>query len=76
MIALMIAWHLQPLYATSLPLIFNATVLNGMGVTGRFAGPPVYKAQNEGGSHLHIQFEHSEVCALGCVVIVVTCHSQ
>ena len=30
------AWpfHSQPLYAGAMPLMFNATVLNGMGLTG------------------------------------------
>ncbi|CAI5469904.1 unnamed protein product [Closterium sp. Yama58-4] len=35
-------WCCQPLFASSLPLIINATVLNGMGVTGWLAAPPVW----------------------------------
>ncbi|CAI7841397.1 unnamed protein product, partial [Closterium sp. NIES-54] len=35
-------WCRQPLFASALPLIINATVLNGMGVTGWLAAPPVW----------------------------------
>ena len=50
----------QPLYHDAMPLIFNATVINGMGVTGSLAGPPVFKPLDEGGKHLHLSFEWSE----------------
>jgi len=46
--------------------VFNATVLNGMGVAGHFVGEPVFKPTNEAAKHLHLQFEHSEVCVFGC----------
>ncbi|KAK9806804.1 hypothetical protein WJX72_003461 [[Myrmecia] bisecta] len=51
----------QPLYANALPTMFNATVLNGMGLTGTFSEEPVFKATDEGGKLLDIRFEHSDV---------------
>ena len=30
----------QPLYASAMPAVFNVTVLNGMGVTGKIVGEP------------------------------------
>ena len=42
-------------------MVFNATVLNGMGVTGRLQGPPSYKALDNAGKHIQLNFEHSEV---------------
>ncbi|CAI5487675.1 unnamed protein product [Closterium sp. Naga37s-1] len=35
-------WCRQPLFASALPLIINVTLLNGMGVTGWLAAPPVW----------------------------------
>ena len=32
----------QPLYHSSLPAIFNVTILNGMGVSGQLSAPPKY----------------------------------
>lgn len=60
------AWPfcLQPLYHGAMPLVFNATVLNAMGVAGRFQGEPAYKATNDLGQHLQLQFEYSEVRGL------------
>jgi len=51
----------QPLYAFGMPLAFNATVLNGMGVTGRFVGAPRFEPSNEGGGYLGVTFSHSDV---------------
>jgi hypothetical protein len=51
----------QPLYAFGMPLAFNATVLNGMGVTGKFAGPPKFTPANEGGGYLAVSFTFSDV---------------
>ena len=51
----------QPLYASALPLVFNITVINGMGATGTFSGPPVYEATNDAGKHLRLAFEYSDV---------------
>ncbi len=41
--------------------MFNATVLNALGVSGRFQGAPTFRATNEAGKHLHLEFEYSEV---------------
>lgn len=51
----------QGVYAFGLPLAFNATILNGMGATGRLAGPPVFEAADEGGRLLSVTFTWSEV---------------
>ncbi len=69
----------QPLYASALPLVFNATVLNALGVTGRFREAPEFYAEDEGGAYLHIGFEYSEVRTCGCVcmcVCVCVCVSE
>jgi membrane-bound transcription factor site-1 protease len=50
---------LQPMYAGAQPIIFNATVLNGMGVWGNVS-QPVWIPGDEGGGHLDIQFQYSE----------------
>ncbi|MBA0681142.1 hypothetical protein Goari_012798 [Gossypium aridum] len=52
---------LQPLYAGAMPVIFNATVLNGMGVIGYVHSPPVWHPSNEEGNLLSIRFTYSEV---------------
>lgn len=51
----------QPLYAFGLPVAFNATIVNGMAVTAQLAGPPVFKATDEGGRLLHVTLKYSEV---------------
>jgi len=51
----------QPVYAFGMPLAFNATVLNALGVTGRFAGDPVFEPSDEGGRLLGVSFSHSDV---------------
>jgi hypothetical protein len=55
---------LQPLYAGALPVVFNATVLNALGVSGTFSSPPQFFAEDEGGQLLHISFEYSQVSSL------------
>jgi len=51
----------QPLYFGAQPLVVNVTLLNGMGVTGWLAGPPVFKPARRGdGKHLAVSFTHSE----------------
>jgi membrane-bound transcription factor site-1 protease len=53
----------QPLYAGAQALIVNVTLLNGMGVTGWLAGPPVFAPRAGGGGlgrHLKVSFTHSE----------------
>ncbi|TYI16877.1 hypothetical protein ES332_A08G284900v1 [Gossypium tomentosum] len=52
---------LQPLYAGAMPVIFNATVLNGMGVIGYVRSPPIWHPSNEEGNLLSIRFTYSEV---------------
>ncbi len=51
----------QPMYASAMPTMFNATILNGMAVTGRVSKAPAFEATDEGGTHLHIEMEHSEL---------------
>ncbi|KIY97835.1 hypothetical protein MNEG_10128 [Monoraphidium neglectum] len=51
----------QPLYAFRMPLAFNATVLNGLGASGRFARAPRFEAANEAGQLLEVSFTHAEV---------------
>jgi membrane-bound transcription factor site-1 protease len=51
----------QPLYAHALPVVLNATVVNGMANTGYFEGPPVYEGLDEGGKMLHVTFKYSDV---------------
>ncbi|KAI4297014.1 hypothetical protein L6164_036926 [Bauhinia variegata] len=51
----------QPLYAGSMPVIFNATILNGMGVIGYVEGPPTWYPSNEEGNLLSIHFTYSEI---------------
>lgn len=48
----------QPLYYTTMPTIVNATILNGMGVTGKVVGTPTWKQGKNG--HL------LEVILTGC----------
>ncbi|KAL3144492.1 hypothetical protein ABBQ32_004231 [Trebouxia sp. C0010 RCD-2024] len=51
----------QPVYANALPLIFNATVLNAMALTGRFEEAPIFTSTNGPGQQLSVQFEYSSV---------------
>ncbi|XP_068647633.1 subtilisin-like protease SBT6.1 [Aristolochia californica] len=51
----------QPLFAGAMPVIFNATILNGMGVIGYVEDPPVWLPSNEIGNLLSIRFTYSEV---------------
>eukprot|EP00887_Chlorella_sp_A99_P005260 scaffold1.g5260.t1 len=51
----------RPLYARAMPLMFNATLLNGMGLTGVLEGPPVWAPTDEGGRLLDLRFEYSDV---------------
>jgi membrane-bound transcription factor site-1 protease len=50
----------QPLFYSSMPLIFNATLLNGISVTGKLASAPSWEATSVGGQHLRIQFDWSQ----------------
>ena len=52
----------QPIYYGGMPIIANVTILNGMSVTGKLSGEPVwhpYTPQN--GQLLEVAFSHSEV---------------
>ncbi|CAM8938679.1 hypothetical protein QQ045_014903 [Rhodiola kirilowii] len=51
----------QPLYAGSMPVMFNATILNGLGVVGYVDGPPMWHPFSEDGNLLSIHFTYSEV---------------
>ncbi|XP_047970773.1 subtilisin-like protease SBT6.1 isoform X1 [Salvia hispanica] len=51
----------QPLYAGAMPVIFNVTILNGMGVIGYVDGPPMWLPDSEAGNLLSIQFTYSDV---------------
>ncbi|GLT48581.1 hypothetical protein SLA2020_221980 [Shorea laevis] len=51
----------QPLYAGAMPVIFNATILNGMAVIGYIKSPPTWHPSDEEGNLLSIHFTYSEV---------------
>ncbi|GFP86875.1 membrane-bound transcription factor site-1 protease [Phtheirospermum japonicum] len=51
----------QPLYAGAMPVIFNATILNGMGVIGYVENPPIWLPFSEEGNLLSIHFTYSDV---------------
>ncbi|XP_022897569.1 subtilisin-like protease SBT6.1 [Olea europaea var. sylvestris] len=51
----------QPLYAGAMPVIFNATILNGMGVTGYIESPPAWHPLNEEGNLISIHFTYSDI---------------
>ncbi|KAF3441932.1 hypothetical protein FNV43_RR15847 [Rhamnella rubrinervis] len=51
----------QPLYAGAMPVIFNATILNGMGVIGYVDGLPTWHPSDDEGNLLSIHFTYSEV---------------
>jgi membrane-bound transcription factor site-1 protease len=48
----------QPLYAGAMPLMFNATILNGMGVVGEIIETPTWTPTNDGGKLLDVRFEY------------------
>lgn len=48
----------QALYAGAMPLMFNATVLNGMGVVGELDGDPTWAPADEGGRLLDVRFDY------------------
>ena len=52
----------QPLYHGSMPVIVNITVLNGIGVSGRFVAQPKWFPYAEHGGHLlDVSVEHSKL---------------
>ena len=68
--------HQQAVYHGAMPFMFNATIVNGMGLTGWLESPPVWKpsggdtsastgdvAASGGdlGAHVDVRFEFSDV---------------
>uniref|UniRef100_T1JW54 Membrane-bound transcription factor site-1 protease n=2 Tax=Tetranychus urticae TaxID=32264 RepID=T1JW54_TETUR len=52
----------QPLYYGAMPVVINVTVLNGMGVTGTFAGKPQWHSYTpQNGQYLDIAITHSDI---------------
>ncbi|KAL4589623.1 hypothetical protein LXL04_002531 [Taraxacum kok-saghyz] len=51
----------QPLYADAMPVLFNTTILNGMGVIGYVKSQPVWNPETEDGNLLSIHFTYSDV---------------
>lgn len=51
----------QPLYAGAMPVIFNATILNGMGVIGFVESQPTWHPFDEVSNLLSIRFTYSDV---------------
>lgn len=51
----------QPLYAGAMPVVFNTTILNGMGVIGYVKDPPVWQPSEDVGNLLSIHFTYSDV---------------
>jgi membrane-bound transcription factor site-1 protease len=49
----------QPLYYTSMPVMVNATILNGMGVVGKVVGTPQWK-QGKNGHLLELSFSYPD----------------
>lgn len=49
-----------PLYAGAMPIMFNATILNGLGLVGKLEADPTWAPADEGGRVLDVRFEHSE----------------
>ena len=48
----------QPLYYSSMPLLLNATIINGVSVTGKIVAEPTLVALNEGGRHIRVSFDY------------------
>ncbi|KAF6134775.1 hypothetical protein GIB67_002176 [Kingdonia uniflora] len=51
---------LLPLYADAMSVMFNATVLNGMGLIGYVEGQPTWHPNNDEGNLLSINFSYSK----------------
>ncbi|EPS61463.1 hypothetical protein M569_13331, partial [Genlisea aurea] len=51
----------QPLYAGAMPVIFNVTILNGMGAIGYVESPPTWNSFGAEGDLLSIRFTYSDV---------------
>ncbi|CAG0880863.1 unnamed protein product [Cyprideis torosa] len=52
----------QGVYHGSLPVLVNVTILNGMGVSGRIVGEPIWHPyMSQGGSYLELSFKYSKL---------------
>ncbi|CAD6337575.1 unnamed protein product [Miscanthus lutarioriparius] len=51
----------QPMYAGAMPVIFNATILNGMGVIGYVKDQPLWQPSEDIGNLLSVHFTYSDV---------------
>ncbi|OEL31558.1 Subtilisin-like protease SBT6.1 [Dichanthelium oligosanthes] len=51
----------QPMYAGAMPIIFNATILNGMGVIGYVKDQPLWQPSEDIGNLLSVHFTYSDV---------------
>nr|CAB3467134.1 unnamed protein product [Digitaria exilis] len=51
----------QPMYAGAMPVIFNATILNGMGVIGYIKDQPLWQPSEDIGNLLSVHFTYSDV---------------
>ena len=50
----------QPLYAGSMAVVYNSTIINGMGAHGKLVGQPTFTENSWVGGHLDVSFEYSE----------------
>jgi membrane-bound transcription factor site-1 protease len=50
----------QPIYETSMPLIINVTILNGMSVSSKFEKDPIW-LPGKNGENLDVKFEKSNL---------------
>ena len=53
--------NFDKLYATRLPYIVNATIVNGMGVSGALENAPAFVPADEGGRLLELRFAYPEM---------------
>ncbi|KAF6165790.1 hypothetical protein GIB67_012687 [Kingdonia uniflora] len=51
----------QPLYADAMSVMFNDTILNGMGLIGYVEGQPTWYPNNDEGNLLSIHFSYSKI---------------
>ena len=49
------------MYAGAMPVIFNATILNGMGVIGYVKDQPLWQPSEDIGNLLSVHFTYSDV---------------
>jgi membrane-bound transcription factor site-1 protease len=51
----------KPLYHGAMPFMFNATIVNGMGLTGWLEAAPQWVPGSGHASHLDVRFAFSEM---------------